>query len=128
MTKKRIPMPISFFPSMRFKLEDAHIVNLPGFDAFLYNSKSEFPPCSMVFVDCHSSHARVMVKASHRIYFVIEGEGGFVLEGRRYDVSQHDVIVIKPQTAYEYSGRMKLFEVNFPATDASDEVALDPQE
>ncbi|MFA6549960.1 MAG: hypothetical protein WCT36_01225 [Candidatus Gracilibacteria bacterium] len=109
---------------MIFKLDKAKKVKKEGFTAFLYNLKQDFPSYNAVYVDCHKNHEKVYVKASHRIYFVIDGSGKFVVGDEENQVEKNDVIVIEPMTKYEYEGKMKLFEINFPATDRDDEVEV----
>ena len=108
---------------MILKLSAATKIALDGFTAYLYNSKKDSPNLSAVYVDCHSHHARVAVKSSIRAYFVIDGTGEFDLGPDTYRVGPSDLVIIPPRTPYAYRGRMKLFEVNTPATDASDETA-----
>ena len=107
---------------MLLKLSDATKVERDGFTAWVYNLKKDSPAVSTVYVDCHAAHERVSVKASHRLYFVIEGEGKFTVGDEEHVVESKDVIIIEPKTPYSYEGQMTLFEVNFPATDSSDEV------
>jgi mannose-6-phosphate isomerase-like protein (cupin superfamily) len=107
---------------MLFKLSNAKEVQEEGFTAFLYNLKSDFPSFNTVYVDCHKFHEEVYVKRSHRIYFVIEGSGTFTVDRKKNKTQKNDVIVIEPMTKYSYKGKMKLFEVNFPATNSEDEV------
>ena len=110
---------------MIFKLNNAKKVEREGFTAFIYNLKDDFPSCNTVYVDCHKFHKKVYVKTSHRIYFVIEGNGTFLVGDKKDKVEKNDVIVIEPMTKYSYEGKMKLFEINFPATSSEDEVEVE---
>jgi mannose-6-phosphate isomerase-like protein (cupin superfamily) len=107
---------------MLFKLRDAIKVKRDGFIAYVYNMKSDYSSVNTIYVECHKNHERVYVKNSHRIYFLLEGNGSFNVGEQNYKVEQHDVVIIEPQVEYSYEGKMKLFEVNFPATDEHDEV------
>lgn len=110
---------------MFFELKNAKEVKREGFTAFLYNNKKEIPEYNSVYLEVHGTHDKEFVKASHRLYFVIEGEGVFNVGKETKNVKKNDVIVVPPQAIYSYQGKMKLFEVNFPATDSSDAVKLD---
>jgi len=109
---------------MIFKIENAQKVEKNGFTAYVYNNKNEYPTLNTVYVDCFENHEKVYVKNSHRLYFVIEGEGEFNVGDNKYSVKQKDVILIEPMTKYSYKGKMKLFEINYPATNSDDEVKI----
>jgi len=107
---------------MIFNIKDANKTSQEGFTAYVYNSKDDYPTLNTVYVDCFKGHEKVYVKTSHRVYFVIEGEGIFNINGKESSVKEKDVIVIEPMMEYFYQGKMKLFEVNYPATGEEDEV------
>ncbi len=109
---------------MFFTLAEAKKVDQEGFTAFLYNEKSRIPAYNAVYVDVRGAHDKEYVKTSHRVYFVIEGTGTFTVDDETRDVQTGDVIAIPPKTPYSYEGKMKLFEINFPATDSSDAVKV----
>ena len=109
---------------MLYTFSDSKQVKRESFTAFLYNQKKNYDKMNAVYVDCKKSHERVYVKSSHRVYFVIHGEGVFNVGTKEYKVREKDVIVIEPKTEYSYRGKMKLFEINFLATDKNDEVRV----
>ena len=109
---------------MLFTLRKAKKVKMDGFTAFLYNSKSEFPVVSNVYVDCHKGHEKVYVKNIYRLYFVLKGKGNFKVGKKKCNVKPRDVVIIPPRTEYSYQDKMELFESNFPATGPEDEVAV----
>jgi SAM-dependent methyltransferase len=43
-----------------------------------------------------------------RIYYVLDGNGHFTIDNRRYDVSLGMLVEVPPKVEYSYSGRMKL--------------------
>ncbi len=110
---------------MLFQLKNAFKVKRPGFTASVYNSKSKLSVLNTVYVDCFGAHEKVFVKKSHRLYFVMQGSGTFIVGKKTYKVKSLDVVVIPPKTPYSYKGKMKLFEANFPATGAEDEVVME---
>jgi mannose-6-phosphate isomerase-like protein (cupin superfamily) len=59
-----------------------------------------------------------VVRNSIRAYFVIEGSGVFEVGHEMHEVGPTDFVVIPSQTPYAYRWKMKLFEVNTPATDS----------
>ena len=56
-----------------------------------------------------------------RAYLVLEGTGTFTINGIEEIAEQYDFFLISDGDVYEYMGKMKLFELNVPATDSSNE-------
>lgn len=64
-------------------------------------------------VNVHGSHPlKEILRGNTRSYFVIEGEGIFVLNGEPRTVNIGDLVVIPAGSQYEYEGEMTLFELN----------------
>jgi len=53
------------------------------------------------------------------MYLVIKGEGTFVIDDKEYEIKPYGLFIISDNQAYEYSGKMKMIEINIPATDSS---------
>ena len=53
-----------------------------------------------------------------RIYYVLEGNGYFTIDGRRHDVSAGVLVEVPPKVEYSYSGHMKLVVFASPAWSA----------
>jgi len=109
---------------MIFSLSNAQKFPRDGFTAYVYNNKDQCSAMETVYVDCFKDHEKVYVKNCHRLYFVIEGAGTFTINDKTSQVKQNDVIIIEPMVPYSYQGKMKLFEVNSPATGEGDEVLV----
>jgi SAM-dependent methyltransferase len=61
------------------------------------------------YVDVTSGHDFFMIsKKITRIYYVLEGDGYFTIDNRRYDVSKGMLVEVPPKVEYCYSGQMKL--------------------
>lgn len=56
------------------------------------------------------------------IYYILEGEGKFFLDGEEVPVQAGDLLVISPNTKIYYLGRLKLTLTTVPAWRAEDEV------
>jgi len=61
-------------------------------------------------------------KKSTFIYYILEGEGIFFLDGVKTPVKATDLLVIPPNTKIYYFGKMKLNLITVPAWDSSEEV------
>ena len=58
---------------------------------------------SVVYAEFEGPHGRVRTKKSReRIYYILEGEGEFDIDGEQVSVSAGDVVVIAPSTWYNY--------------------------
>ena len=53
-----------------------------------------------------------ILKGNTRSYFVVDGEGTFMLDGEPQAVNKGDLVVIPAGSQYEYQGTMTLFEFN----------------
>jgi mannose-6-phosphate isomerase-like protein (cupin superfamily) len=64
-------------------------------------------------VNVHGSHPlKRMTGDTVRMYYVVRGQGEFVLNGIAQKVTEGDCAVIEPGGEYSYTGEMTLFEVN----------------
>ncbi len=57
---------------------------------------------------------------SSKIYYVLEGNGIFCINGERFEVHQGEVIEIKPNTKFVFAGKMKLLLIMAPGFRAED--------
>ena len=53
-------------------------------------------------------------KRSNKIYYVLEGEGKFSIDGNVFDVKKGEVIEIKPNSEFVFAGKMKLLLIMAP--------------
>jgi SAM-dependent methyltransferase/mannose-6-phosphate isomerase-like protein (cupin superfamily) len=53
-----------------------------------------------------------------RVYYVLEGDGYFTIDGRKYGASAGMLVEVPPKVEYSYSGRMKLVVFASPAWSA----------
>lgn len=53
-------------------------------------------------------------KRSNKIYYVLDGEGKFSIDGKIFDVKKGEVIEIKPNTEFVFAGKMKLLLIMAP--------------
>jgi mannose-6-phosphate isomerase-like protein (cupin superfamily) len=103
---------------MKFTLEKANKFGWEGLKGFAYNSSDDFSRLSGAYFEVTSSHGKVKTSYSDRIYYVIEGNGEFIVDDSVIEVAKTDVIIIPKNTPYDYKaigGVMKLFLVHSPA-------------
>jgi mannose-6-phosphate isomerase-like protein (cupin superfamily) len=57
---------------------------------------------SVVYAELDGDHGEVETKEVERVYFVLEGEGSFDIDGEIIEVEKGDVITVSPHTKYNY--------------------------
>jgi mannose-6-phosphate isomerase-like protein (cupin superfamily) len=72
------------------------------------------PDFSGTLIEINGKHGTVRCKREDRIYFIIEGEGKFIIEGKETGVGKNDLVFIPKGTAYDIIGRMKYFLIHSP--------------
>ncbi len=109
----------------KYTKKDALKLGWSGLKIDSYSESSDFERASAGFFEVSTHHGKVKSLLSDRIYFVIEGNGYFEIEGERIDVEPTDVIIIPRNTVYDYYGEMKLFLVHTPAYNYEAEIKYD---
>lgn len=67
------------------------------------------------FLDVHEGHDTFMIsKVLTRLYYIIEGTGGFTIDNQKYDVAPGLLVEVPPGVEYSYSGSMKILMVSYP--------------
>ena len=113
---------------MRFTLKNAEKFSWEGLKGWAYNSKEDFKDASGAYFEVTGSHGKVKTTRSNRVYYVIDGEGKFIIKGEAIPVKKTDVIIVPKNTPYNYQakkGALKLFLVHTPAYDEDCEVKLE---
>ena len=110
---------------MKFALSKAQRFGWQGLKGRAYNSKKDFRNASAAYFEVSTHHGRVKSKLSDRVYYILEGQGRFVINNKSFPVRKTDVIIVPRKTPYDYFGRMKLFLVHVPAFDQEYEVNLE---
>jgi mannose-6-phosphate isomerase-like protein (cupin superfamily) len=109
---------------VKFKLKNAQRFEWKGLKGYSYNSKKEFGNASAAYFEVETQHGKVKNKISDRVYYILEGKGKFVINGKSVPVGKTDVVIVPKNTPYNYLGKMKLFLVHVPAFDARYEMKL----
>lgn len=112
---------------MKFTLDKTFTFGWNGLKGWAYNAKKDFPNASTAYFEVTKNHGKIKTTHSDRIYYVIEGEGEFIIGNKIEKVKQTDVIIIPKDTPYDYKtkkGKLKLFLVHTPAYDEKYEMKL----
>lgn len=64
---------------MKFLREKAYKFGWDGLSGLAYNSKEDFPNASCAYFEVTGSHGKVKNTLSDRVYYVVDGEGEFIV-------------------------------------------------
>ena len=67
-----------------------------------YKLKHLGPYQSIVYAEITNDHGEVDTKDIERIYYIIDGQGEFVIDNKVTKVSKGDVFTVPPKTTYNY--------------------------
>jgi len=60
------------------------------------------PQRSVVYAELDGVHGEVKTKETERAYYILDGEGEFIIDGKTAKVKKEDVITVPPNTVYDY--------------------------
>ncbi len=79
-----------------------------------------------VVIETEKGHeTKIREKECTFSYFVLEGEGNFEIEGKTERCQKGDLVFIPNNTAFKYTGRMKMLLVSTPSYFAEQEETLE---
>ena len=116
---------------MKYKLINSEKFGWDGLNGWAYNSKDDFPNASTAYFEITGKHGMTKATKSDRIYYVIDGQGEFKINGEIIPVEKTDVIIAPKNVPYDYravNGTLKLFLVHTPAFDPEAEVTFPPSD
>lgn len=106
---------------MILKEEEADHIQKHGIDLSVYPVDRE--EVGLVHVDVREGHFQEFYDTTSTfVYYVLEGEGTFFLNGEPQLARARDVIVIPPMTRIYYLGDMRMVLVTAPAWKPEHEV------
>ena len=115
---------------MKFSLKDAPEFSWDGLKGQAISSADDFPAASAAYFEVTGRHGKVKSKVSNRVYFVLDGEGEFTIDGDVERVIKDDIIIVPKNTPYDYratKGTLKMYLIHTPAYDREAEVRLESQ-
>lgn len=57
---------------------------------------------SVVYAELEGVHGEVKTNEVERVYYILDGEGEFSIDGKTVSVSKEDVITVPSNTIYDY--------------------------
>lgn len=98
----------------KFTADKARKFNKHGIDLTVYGE--DVASANVVHVSVDGGHWQEFYQLkSHLIYYIIEGQGTFVLDDEKVEAQAGDLIVIPPKTRIHYFGKMKMVLTVSPA-------------
>jgi len=76
--------------------------NREGFKGYNYPLPNIENGSSILFAELTGDHGVRTIGDKARIYFILEGTGEFLINGKKVNVKPYDVVPIKPHTTYNY--------------------------
>lgn len=67
-----------------------------------YKLSSLSQQMSIVYAELEGVHGEVKTNKVERVYYILDGEGEFSIDGKTVSVSKEDVITVPPNTIYDY--------------------------
>ena len=107
---------------MIIKSKDTNQIKVGVMNINEYKINSDF---SGNLVEIDGDHGTLKCLNEDRIYFIIEGNGKFIIENQENVVSVNDLIFIPKNTPYNIIGKMKYFLLCSPEFNPDDDVFLE---
>jgi|GEM_PF-1137345 len=82
-------------------------------------SDDEIPELSVSIVVIDGKNKNIINTKSDAVYFVIEGEGFFNIDGEEVEVNRGDLIFIPKGSSYFDKGSLKMLAINNPRYEQS---------
>ena len=86
-----------------------------------YNINSDF---SGALIEINGDHGKIKCLNEDRIYFIINGNGKFIINDKEAKVETNDVIFVPKNAPYNIIGKMKFFMICSPEFNPEDDVHL----
>jgi quercetin dioxygenase-like cupin family protein len=104
-----------------YRKADATVKHKFGVDITVYGGPGELSP-NVVYEEVEKGHFKEWYSdVATQTWYIIEGQGTFVLDGERFDVGAGDLVAVPPKVKKYYLGKMKMVLATSPTFDPDDE-------
>lgn len=94
-----------------------------GLSGYVFGPLSD-PTVEVCYIDVTQGHDTFQISRKiRRIYYVLSGDGCFIVDGERYEVVPGTLVEIPPGVEYSYTGRMRLLLFGRPRGVAGNDTA-----
>lgn len=82
------------------------------------------PNFSGALIEIDGEHGKIKCLNEDRIYFIVEGEGKFIIDDKEETASRNDLVFIPKNTPYNIIGKLKFFLICSPEFNPKDDILL----
>lgn len=98
------------------KAEDAIRIQKNGVKMKIYSDIDDCMQGAVVYQETDKGHLEEFYHLNSAfIYYIIDGNGTFYIEGKAHTVKKADVVIIPPGSKFYYKGQLKQVCVTAPA-------------
>ena len=98
------------------KGEDAIMVEKNGVTMKIYSDIDDCKQAAVVYQETDEGHLEEFYHSkSAFIYYIIDGNGVFHIDGEAFEVKKSDVVIIPPGRKFYYMGKLKQVCITAPA-------------
>jgi len=104
------------FNRIVFKPESAEVIEKHGVRMRIYTTKSDCRNAAVMYQETETGHAEeFMHEISNFIYYIIEGNGTWIIEDKEHEVQAGDAVVVPAGKRFWFRGNLKQICVTAPA-------------
>ena len=108
--------------AMVYRKKDAVLIEKYGVRMRIYNSSEDCPQAAVAYQETEKGHAEEFIHhKSAFIYYILEGKGTWVIEGKEYDAEAGDVVIVPPGKKIYFKGKLKQICITAPAWEEASE-------
>lgn len=101
---------------MVFRSENAEVIEKHGVKMKIYTSKTDCKNAAVLYQETETEHAEEFLhEKSDFIYYILEGNGTWIVEDREFKVRAGDVVVVPAGKRFWFRGNLKQICVTAPA-------------
>ncbi|MBN1294012.1 MAG: cupin domain-containing protein [Candidatus Latescibacteria bacterium] len=101
---------------MVIKKSQAFNITKRDVNMWIYNGKAECRHAAVVYQETVKGHAEEFYHSkSAFIFYIIEGSGTWIIEGKEFPVETTDVVIIPPRKKFYYKGNLKQICITTPS-------------
>jgi mannose-6-phosphate isomerase-like protein (cupin superfamily) len=107
---------------MVYRKKDAALIEKHGVRMKIYNSSEDCPQAAVCYQETEKGHEEEFIHhKSAFIYYILEGKGKWVIDGKEHDAEAGDVVIVPPGRRIYFKGKLKQLCITAPAWEEAHE-------
>lgn len=99
-----------------FRPENSVVIEKHGVLMRIYTTKKDSSNAAILYQETEKGHMEEFVhEKSDFMYYILEGRGAWIVEGREYEVQAKDVVVVPAGKRFWFKGKLKQICITSPA-------------